>query len=103
MSSPKNLEYKKTSFLNKANSAFIEEMYVKFINKDPSLSALIIISDKIFAVSSSQPLDKSVLFAKLYISSRVKLFVFIYLIYSSINIFEANYITFFYSFYIIPY
>ena len=37
MSSPKNLEYKKTSFLNKANSAFIEEMYVKFINKDPSL------------------------------------------------------------------
>ena len=28
MSSPKNLEYKKTSFLNKANSAFIEEMYV---------------------------------------------------------------------------
>ena len=38
MSSPKNLEYKKTSFLNKANSAFIEEMYVKFINKDPSLS-----------------------------------------------------------------
>ena len=38
MSSPKNLEYKKTSFLNKANSAFIEEMYLKFINKDPSLS-----------------------------------------------------------------
>ncbi len=38
MSSPKNLEYKKTSFLNKTNSAFIEEMYVKFINKDPSLS-----------------------------------------------------------------
>ena len=38
MSSPKNLEYKKTSFLSKANSAFIEEMYVKFINKDPSLS-----------------------------------------------------------------
>ena len=38
MSSPKNLEYKKTSFLNKANSALIEEMYVKFINKDPSLS-----------------------------------------------------------------
>ncbi len=38
MSSPKNLEYKKTSFLNKTNSAFIEEMYLKFINKDPSLS-----------------------------------------------------------------
>jgi len=38
MSSPKNLEYKKTSFLNKANSAFIEEMYIKFINKDSTLS-----------------------------------------------------------------
>ena len=38
MSSPKNLEYKKTSFLTKANSAFIEDMYIKFINKDPSLS-----------------------------------------------------------------
>ena len=38
MSSPKNLEYKKTSFLSKSNSAFIEEMYVKFINKDPTLS-----------------------------------------------------------------
>ncbi len=38
MRSPKNLEYKKTSFLNKSNSAFIEEMYIKFINKDPTLS-----------------------------------------------------------------
>ena len=38
MSSPKNLEYKKTSFLSKSNSEFIEEMYVKFINKDPTLS-----------------------------------------------------------------
>ena len=38
MSSPKNLEYKKTSFLSKSNSTFIEEMYVKFINKDPTLS-----------------------------------------------------------------
>ncbi len=38
MSSPKNLEYKKTSFLTKANSAFIEDMYIKFINRDPSLS-----------------------------------------------------------------
>ena len=38
MSSPKNLEYKKTSFLTKANSTFIEDMYIKFINKDPSLS-----------------------------------------------------------------
>ena len=37
MSASKNLEYKKTSFLNKSNNAFIEQMYVKFINKDPSL------------------------------------------------------------------
>ena len=38
MSSSKNLEYKKTSFLNKTNSAFIEEMYVKFLNQDPNLA-----------------------------------------------------------------
>ena len=37
MSSSKNLEYKKTSFLNKSNSAFIEQMYIKYINKDPEL------------------------------------------------------------------
>jgi 2-oxoglutarate dehydrogenase E1 component len=37
MSSSKNLEYEKTSFLNKSNSAFIEQMYFKFINKDPDL------------------------------------------------------------------
>jgi len=37
MSSSKNLEYKKTSFLNKSNSAFIEYMYLKFINKDSDL------------------------------------------------------------------
>ena len=37
MSASKNLEYKRTSFLNKSNNAFIEQMYVKFINKDPSL------------------------------------------------------------------
>ena len=37
MSSSKNLEYQKTSFLNKSNSAFIENMYIKFLNKDPSL------------------------------------------------------------------
>tara|TARA_Y100001970_G_scaffold101938_1_gene128039 strand:- start:6251 stop:9121 length:2871 start_codon:yes stop_codon:yes gene_type:complete len=37
MSSSKNLDYKKTSFLNKANSAFIEEMYLKYIEKDPNL------------------------------------------------------------------
>ena len=38
MSSSKNLEYKKTSFLNKSNSAFIEEMYLKYLNKDPNLA-----------------------------------------------------------------
>ena len=38
MSSSKNLEYKKTSFLNKTNSAFIEEMYVRFLNQDPNLA-----------------------------------------------------------------
>ena len=37
MSSSKNLEYKKTSFLSKSNSAFIEQMYLKFINKDSNL------------------------------------------------------------------
>ena len=37
MSSSKNLEYKKTSFLNKSNSAFIEQMYVKYVNNDPNL------------------------------------------------------------------
>ncbi len=39
MSSPKNLEYKKTSFLSKSNSSFIEEMYIKYIEKDPTLPA----------------------------------------------------------------
>mgnify|MGYP006228121607 FL=1 len=38
MSSSKNLEYKKTSFLNKTNSAFIEEMYLRFLNQDPNLA-----------------------------------------------------------------
>ena len=37
MSSSKNLEYEKTSFLNKSNSAFIEQMYLKYINKDDDL------------------------------------------------------------------
>ncbi len=37
MSSSKNLDFEKTSFLNKSNSAFIEEMYLKFINKDVDL------------------------------------------------------------------
>jgi len=37
MSSLKNLEYGKTSFLSKSNSSFIEEMYLRFIEKDPTL------------------------------------------------------------------
>ena len=37
MSSTKNLEFKKTAFLSKSNNAFIEEMYVRFVNNDPSL------------------------------------------------------------------
>ena len=37
MSSPKNLEFEKTSFLSKSNNAFIEQMYLKFISKDPHL------------------------------------------------------------------
>ncbi|MDC0518341.1 2-oxoglutarate dehydrogenase E1 component [Candidatus Pelagibacter sp.] len=37
MSSSKNLEFEKTAFLSKSNSAFIEEMYMKFINDDPNL------------------------------------------------------------------
>ena len=38
MSSSKNLDFKKTSFLNESNSVFIEEMYVRFLNKDPNLA-----------------------------------------------------------------
>ena len=37
MSSSKNLEYQKTAFLSKSNSAFIEDMYIKFVNNDPTL------------------------------------------------------------------
>ena len=37
MSSTKNLELEKTSFLSKSNNAFIEQMYLKFINKDSDL------------------------------------------------------------------
>ena len=37
MSSSKNLEFEKTGFLNKNNSAFIEQMYLQYINKDPNL------------------------------------------------------------------
>ena len=36
-SSNQNIEYKKTSFLTKSNSAFIEQMYLKFINNDNDL------------------------------------------------------------------
>ena len=38
MSSSKNLDTKRTSFLNKSNSEFIEQMYLKFINNDVELS-----------------------------------------------------------------
>ena len=37
MSAEKNLNLKKTSFLSQNNSAFIEQMYIKYANKDPSL------------------------------------------------------------------
>ena len=37
MSSSKNLENEKTAFLSKSNNAFLEEMYLKFINNDPNL------------------------------------------------------------------
>ncbi len=37
MSSSKNLEFEKTAFLSKSNTSFIEEMYLKFVNRDPSL------------------------------------------------------------------
>ena len=37
MSSSKNLDFEKNSFLHKSNSAFIEQMYLKFINKNKDL------------------------------------------------------------------
>ena len=37
MASSKNSEYQKTSFLSKSNSAFIEQMYLKFINRESDL------------------------------------------------------------------
>ena len=37
MSSSKNLDQKNTSFLTKSNSAFIENMYIRYIEKDPNL------------------------------------------------------------------
>ena len=33
----KNFELKKTDFLSKSNSTFIDEMYMRFVNNDPSL------------------------------------------------------------------
>jgi len=38
MSINSNLKFEKTSFLSKANSSFIEQMYLKYLKKDPSLS-----------------------------------------------------------------
>jgi 2-oxoglutarate dehydrogenase E1 component len=37
MSLTKNLEFEKTSFLTKSNSAFLEQMYLRYINKDLDL------------------------------------------------------------------
>ena len=37
MSLTKNLNFEKTSFLTKTNSAFLEQMYLKYINQDPNL------------------------------------------------------------------
>ena len=37
MSSSKNLEISKTSFLSKANSSFIEEMYLRYLENDTTL------------------------------------------------------------------
>ena len=37
MSSSKNIDTRKSSFLSKSNSEFIEQMYLKFINKDPEI------------------------------------------------------------------
>ena len=38
MTSSKNIDYKKTSFLDKSNSTFIEAMYLKYLNKDSNLA-----------------------------------------------------------------
>ena len=37
MSAEKNLNLKKTSFLSKTNSSFIEQMYIKYINEEMQL------------------------------------------------------------------
>ena len=39
MSISSNRKLEETSFLNKSNSAFIEQMYLKYINKDPNLTS----------------------------------------------------------------
>ena len=38
MSISSNRKFEDTSFLSKSNSAFIEEMYLKYLNKDADLS-----------------------------------------------------------------
>ena len=48
MSSSKNLEYKKTSFLNKSNSAFIEEMYLKYIDVTKKMQELSKVLDTVY-------------------------------------------------------
>ena len=35
--SKNNVNFEKTSFLSKSNSAFIESMYLKYVNDDPKL------------------------------------------------------------------
>jgi 2-oxoglutarate dehydrogenase complex, dehydrogenase (E1) component, and related enzymes len=39
MSIYSNQKLEKTSFLSKSNSTFIEQMYLKYLNKDPNLSS----------------------------------------------------------------
>ena len=39
MSSSKNLEFEKSGFLSKSNSAFIEQMYLQYLNNDPNLAS----------------------------------------------------------------
>ena len=53
MSSSKNLEIAKGSFLSKSNSVFIEEMYLRFLEKDPSLP----VSWKSYFVSLGEEID----------------------------------------------
>ena len=39
MSISSNRKLEETSFLSKSNSTFIEQMYLKYLNKDANLSA----------------------------------------------------------------